>query len=490
MKGKVKPTVYVLSIALLVRLFLLSTIAYAAPPAATKKSTEQSKPSTNISPTLQKADPTTRILIPQIGGALISVCDHAGKPVSAATISMIVNGQSMTQLTNAQGDASFNGIPVGQYSYSVSKTGYYSPISNMALSIIGGKTAPSKYILFQYGSAKVKVISNGNPVTGAIVTVTGSGKTMIQTTDAGGLASFSNLIQGSYLFSVNKADYVNSQATVYVSCGQEANVPITIAKYGSAKVRVTCNGNPVNQAYVQVTYGNVGYAKSTDVSGLVSFSNIPQGSYIFKADKMDYIGSQAAVNIVSGQEANVSLSITLNLGTLVVTVKDPNFGELVGGAAVTMSSADGTSQSATTNAQGIATFSNLKVGTYNVKASKAGYSPLVASLSVGISGYQPYLLTYSLIKLYTNVFVTVQKQGGQPSPLMLEGVTVNLLGSGVSKTLTTDNQGKVLFQYLQPGDYIVSVNKTGYVGSSKDLHIVSSGNISVLSLTMEMPATQ
>jgi len=196
------------------------------------------------------------------------------------------------------------------------------------------------------------------------------------------------------------------------------------------------------------------------------------------------------VNIASGQEANVSMAITLNLGTLVVTVKDPNFGTLVGGAAVTMSSDDGTSQSATTNAQGTATFSQLKVGWYYVKASKAGYAPLIASQSVGISGYQPYQLTYSLIKLYTNVIVTVQKQGGQPSPFMLEGVTVSLLGSGVSQTLTTDSQGKVVFTYLQPGDYIVSVNKAGYIGSSKDVHIVYSGNITVLYLTMEMPAAQ
>jgi len=449
-------------------------------------------PSTTRTPALKQQQITKPALIPvpNVGGALISVCDSVGNPVGAATISMMVNGQSVTQLTNAQGDASFSSIPVGQYSYSVSKTGYYSPIPTMALSISGGKTTTSKYILFQYGSAKVKVTSNGNPVTGASVTATGSGKTLSQTTDAGGSASFSSMIQGSYLFSAGKADYANNQATVYVACGQEANVPITISKFGSAKVKVTCNGIPVDQAFVGVVYGNVSYGKSTDASGFVSFSNIPQGSYLFRANKTDYVGSQATVNIASGQEANVSMAITLNLGTLVVTVKDPNFGTLVGGAAVTISSADGTSQSATTNAQGIATFSQLKVGWYYVKASKAGYAPLIARQSVGISGYQPYQLTYSLIKLYTNVIVTVQKQGGQPSPFLLEGVTVSLLGSGVSQTLTTDSQGKVVFTYLQPGDYIVSVNKAGYIGSSKDVHIVYSGNITVLYLTMEMPAAQ
>lgn len=449
-------------------------------------------PSTTRTPALKQQQITKPAFfpVPNVGGALISVCDSVGNPVGAATISMMVNAQSVTQLTNAQGDASFSSIPVGQYSYSVSKAGYYSPIPTMALSISGGKTTPSKYILFQYGSAKVKVISIGNPVAGASVTATGGGKTLNQTTDAGGSVSFSNLIQGSYLFSVAKTDYVNNQATVNVACGQEANVPITISKFGSAKVKVTCDGIPVDQAFVGVSYGNVSYGRSTDASGLVSFTNIPQGSYLFKADKIDYLGSQATVNIVSGQAVNVSMAITLNLGTLVVTIKDPNFGELIGGAAVTMSSADGTSQSATTNAQGIATFSKLKVGWYYVKASKAGYAPLIASQSVGISGYQPYLLEYSLLKLYTNVIVTVQKQGGQPSPFLLEGVTVSLLGSGVSKTLTTDSQGKVVFTYLQPGDYIVSVNKAGYIGSSKDVHIVYTGKTTILALTMEMPAAQ
>lgn len=445
---------------------------------------------TTTSPTLIQKPAINPAIIPTIGSAVISVRDSVGNPVSAAAVSLVISGQSATQMTTAQGEASFINIPAGQYSYSVSKAGYYSPIPSMALTISRGAAAASNFILFQYGSAKVKVISNGSPAAGVNVSVTGNGKSLSGTTDAGGFASFGNLNQGSYLFSTVKTDYVNTKSTVYVPCGQETAVPITISKYGSAKVRVTCNGSPVAQAGVSVDYGNVGYLRTTDANGLVSFNNIPAGSYLFKVSKVDYLGSQTAANVASGQEANVSMTMTLNLGTLVVTVKDPNFSELVNGAAVTITSASGTSQSVTTNAQGIATFGNLKAGTYKVIAIKDGYSPLNANQSVGISGYQPYLLNYSLIKLYTNVIVTVQKQGAQPSPIMLEGVTVSLLGSGVSQTKTTGSNGQAVLTYLQPGDYIVSVNKAGYIGSSKDVHVVRGNTITVMSLMMEMPAAQ
>jgi len=433
-------------------------------------------------------------IAPQIGSAVITVRDGVGSPVSAATVSMLVNGQAMTQLTNAQGEALFMSIPLGQYSYSVNKGGYYSPLPTMALTIGRGfATTASSFVLFRYGSAKVKVQCNGTPLAGATATATVSGKAVNQTTDANGLATFSNLIQGSYLFSVEKTGYTKIQTTVNIAYGQEANVPITTSILGSAKVKVTCNGIPVLQAFVGVNYGNSGYSYGTDANGLVTFK-IPPGTYLFKADKTsdmtgDYVGSQATVNIVSGQETSVTMPITLNFGSLAVTVKDPSFAELVSGATVTISSADGKTQSATTNAQGIATFSNLKLGMYTVKASKSGYSPLFPSDSVSISASKPYQLAYTLKKLYSILAVYALKQGGQPSSLPLDGVTVNLIGSsGVSQTLTTNIIGRADFN-LQPGDYVVSTNKAGYIGSSKDIHIAYSATINTIFLMIEMAAS-
>jgi hypothetical protein len=486
---------FVISATIVLLAIILVSHVTAAPTIISPRSTTptQQNAITTSPSVIQKQAINPATIAPQIGSAVITVRDGVGSPVSAATVSMLVNGQAMIQLTNAQGEASFMSIPLGQYSYSVNKGGYYSPLPTMALTIGRGfATTASSFVLFQYGSAKVKVQCNGTPLAGATVTATVSGKAVNQTTDANGLATFSNLIQGSYLFSVDKTGYTTIQTTVNVAYGQEANVPITTSILGSAKVKITCNGNPVLQAFVNVVYGNSSYSYGTDANGLASFK-IPPGSYLFKADKAsdmmgDYVGSQATVNIVSAQETSVTIPITLNFGSLAVTVKDPSFAELVSGATVTISSADGRSQSATTNAQGIATFSNLKLGMYTVKASKSGYSPLFASDSVSISAPKSYQLAYTLKKLYTILSVYALKQGGQPSSLPLDGVTVNLIGSsGVSQTLTTNIIGRVDFN-LQPGDYIVSTNKAGYTGSSKDIHIVYSATINTIFLMIEMAA--
>lgn len=486
-----KSTSFAISAAAILLALVLPFHAYAQTAFSPQTTTTQQM--INKSPLLQKPAINPAInpaIIPTVGSAVISVRDSVGSPVGAAMVSMTVSGQSATQQTNAQGEASFINIPSGQYSYSVTKTGYYSPIPSMALTISRGAAAASNFILFQYGSAKVKVTSNGSPVAGANVSVTGNGKNLSGTTDAGGFASFSSLNQGSYLFSTGMAGYVNTQSNVNIPCGQETAVPVAISRFGSAKVKVTCNGSPVEQAFVNVIYSNSSYSKATDASGVTTFSNMPQGSYVFKVTKTDCLGSQVTANVAGGQEATVPMTVALNLGTLVLTVKDPNFNELVSGAAVTLTSATGTIQSGTTNAQGVATFGSLKVGTYKVAAVKDGYSPLSANTSIGISGAQPYLLNYSLVKLYTNVIVTVQKQGTQAGPVLLEGVALNLLGSGASQTKATDSRGQAVLTYLQPGDYIVSAGKAGYINSSKDIHIVRGNSITVIYLMIEMPAVQ
>jgi hypothetical protein len=460
-------------------------------------------PSHSVSQTLQKnsinpslikrkaINPSTIEMQP-IGSVVISIRNSTGIPVGAASVTMMVNGQSLTETTNAQGEASFMNIQEGQYSYSVSKAGYYSPIPAMSVAIKRSTVTASNFILFEYGSAKVKVFSNTNPVVGASVSAVGVGKSLSGTTDAGGFVTFTNLAQGSYIFKAAKPEYAGNEVTVNIICGQEASVPISIFKFGVATVKVTCNGTPVKDVSVSVTIGNGVSGKNSDADGLASFYNLPPGGYSFSTIKEDYLNGKTTANVISDQVTVVPISITLNLGSLVVTVKDPNFGELVAGATVTLMKENSTSLSAktnTTNTQGQATFGNLSMSTYKISAVKSGYSPLHLTESVGIYGIQPRLFDYSLIKLYTNVIVTVNKQG-QPGPVPIAGATVNLLGSGVSQTLTTDNQGKGVLLYLQPGDYIVSVNKAGYINSSKDLHIPPSGNITAINLTMEMSASQ
>ena len=182
---------------------------------------------TPTNPTLMQQPVTT--FRPQVGNGLISVRDNYGNPVSAAAISITGNGSTVTQLTSAQGDASFSNLGVGQYSYNVQKEGYCFQNIPTSLNISTGTTTTSKYVLPKIGSARVNVMNNkGFAMKDAIVSVTVSGKVQSAMTDASGMAFFGNLPPGSYLFTARKVGYRENQATANVACEKQANATIVI----------------------------------------------------------------------------------------------------------------------------------------------------------------------------------------------------------------------------------------------------------------------
>jgi hypothetical protein len=431
------------------------------------------------------------IAVPQAGSAVISVRDASGNPVSGATISATFGGRTLNMLTNAQGDASLNNIAVGQYIYTVSREGYYSPLANMTLSIAGGATTASKYILFQYGRASVNVTSGGTPVAGADVNATKYGQLINQgirlKTDANGTAIFNGLTQESYNFSASKDGYIYNSSSMNIVSGQEAKVPIAIVKYGSAKVKVTSEGTLVSGATVSTTVNGKSMVQTTDANGMASFSSLTPGNYVFSAAKPPYAGQPATVSIANGQDANITIPFIINYGAVAASVTERDSGAPISGALVKVVSADGKIQSATTNSQGMATFSKVPSGFNTAEVSKADYAAVNQKVSAYIAGSETCQSKFSMYKICVNIGVTVKSaasQGGQP----LLGATVSLLGPGVSQSLATDSQGKVKFMCQKFGSYIVSANKTGYIGSSQNVTANNMGM--VYDLIMEMSAAK
>ena len=268
---------------------------------------------TTTSPTLiqQPANQPAPIEGMGVGNAMISVSDSYGNPVKAAAVTIAINvadNQLLTQTTNYQGIASFSGVAVGQFTYYVGKAGYYPQIIHMPLSISRATTTASKYVLIQYGSARVNVVDNGVAVAGARVIVgpyEGGGirdRPWTPPTDAGGMAFFGNLLPGSNLFSVLKDGYKVAQATVNIAPGQVANVIIPISRKGGVLVVtvksgtillagavVTAKTNDPNPSY------NFIQSATTNSQGIAVFSNLlidnnPPTRYAIGANKTGYLG--------------------------------------------------------------------------------------------------------------------------------------------------------------------------------------------------------
>ena len=248
---------------------------------------------TTTSPTLIQQPPS--VLRPQVGNALISVRDNSGLPVGAATVSMTGNGQTVTQLTSAQGQTSFGNLGVGQYSYTVRKDGYCSQSANIPLDISMGSTATSDSVLTRYGSANVKVTYNGIPVRDVDVTARIDVSLFTSAkTDANGSATFI-LPPSTFRFSASKVGYDHNQVDRNIPCGQVTIVPMAIKdlpihRPGTTRVMVK---DPylgaLAGAIVSVTVGGIPLNQTTNAYGYADLNGLPKGKFVFSASKDGYL---------------------------------------------------------------------------------------------------------------------------------------------------------------------------------------------------------
>lgn len=464
-------------------ILLIQTLVLPYPVAAQTILVPQIPQQTITSPTLQPAT----IAGTQVGNAVISVLDFYGSPISDAAISTVVKSQPLSVKTNYRGEVHLNSIPVGQYSYTVSKPGYFPQILTVSFTISANIATASRYVLIKYGSAKVAVADSGVAVPGATVSTTVNGKAQSLTTDAGGAVTFDNLPPGNYVFSASKIGYAGKTAMLSVKSGQPAALNIAVSQYGSAVVTVYQNYSTsvVSGATVNTTVNGKVQSISTDYNGKATFLNLPPGGYLFSGAKSNYLGGQVNATVEKGKLTKTSLDVeTPNI----VKAKVLYSGTAVSGATViAISYPQGTKvQSATTDAGGLATLT-LRRGSYQFYAEKAGFysrtiddrrwsftSPVTENVDIYVTDL-------------ANLEVRTQDFGGSG----IAGAVVNISLNGLPvQSATTDLQGKAVFKlFANVANYQVSASKPGYLATEQSCGIVSlnPGETRQSSYTMAMP---
>src|SRR5262245_48487978 len=75
-----------------------------------------------------------------------------------------------------------------------------------------------------------------------------------------------------------------------------------------------------------------------------------------------------------------------------------------------------------------------------------------------------------------------------PNGAVVEGAAVTLknVGTGISSTATTDDRGRFNFQNLEPGNYSVTVEKTGFRKYVATDVIVKVGSVTPLTANLEV----
>ncbi|HEY3376137.1 MAG TPA: carboxypeptidase regulatory-like domain-containing protein [Armatimonadota bacterium] len=390
---------------------------------------------------------------------------QAGVPVGASAI------------TDIEGHALLTGLTVGDYTVRAS---YFALMGTTDVTVQHNVTTPAPIMLpIVGGSATVTVeTSGGDPIVGADVTVepilagfaqgypgTPASFSITVRTGADGLAYFANLPAGNYQFVVHYNGASMASLLTVVASGETAFAKIILPTSGgniTAFVRDAATDELLNGATVELWDGTTLITQQiTGNDGAVTFSGLNSTkSYTVKAT---YAGASLISDPITPINLRtIAVALALDLrGSITITVND---GTNVLSDAMVSTVVNGSTLTATTDQQGVATISNLKSGVHTVTASLAGYT--IDCADVTVAHGQAATKTLSLTRQFGGATITVTD-----GTTGLSGARVILNGN----MLFTDADGKAAFTFNPVGPSIATATKAGYTTNVGSVTITNGG---------------
>ncbi|NJM41639.1 MAG: hypothetical protein HC853_13210 [Anaerolineae bacterium] len=470
-----------------------------------------------------------------VAGVTITLLDASGNVVSSTT-------------TAANGQYTFTNIAIGNYTISETQpAGYGSStpnVLNVNVPLAGsvnndfGETQSSLSGSVYYDRDANDALSAGDPrIAGVTMTLTGTDVagnliTRTTTTDASGNYTFTNLLSGTYsvretqpISYTDGADTVGSTggglvltdtiAAVTLDAGEDATgynfgergfevrgtVWVDLDKDG-----VLDGGEPGRLGGVQIQLvdgsGNVIGSATTDASGNYTITNVLPGTYSIVEQQPNGYGSSTP-NTLSNVAVPIGGLNNQNFGETLASLagtvyRDDNNSRTqegvepgIGGVSVTLTGQDvngnAITQTATTDASGNYTFTNLLAGTYTVRETQpSSYNDGLDSVgsaggtlgndvvsAIGLPGGVD-ATDYDFGELGSNISGVVWRDGDRDGVLdggelgRVAGVTMTLLDASgnVISTTTTASDGSYSFCCLVSGNYTLSETQPAGYGSS------------------------
>ncbi|GEM_PF-2094511 len=470
-------------LALILTLFLILTnTSLADSPLQTTKSTVQKL----ALPNSQMPTASNRLVNPsqlKSGSVKINVYSTTGVPITDATVTSTVNGQQIRQITNSQGIVYFNNIPVGQYSYAVTKAGYYTRQRTTFVNVNAGITTQSNVVLMPYSSsARVMVKEGITPVEGVTVSINANGINS-QLTDKNGVVSFTGLPVKSYIFSASKPGYTSNKTTATVISNRENQIAIAVTslvpKTGNLMVAVKEGTTPLEGAIVKVyvsTLQKTLPVVKTDQQGIAIFNNLPPGGGFVSVQKTGYLLATTGqtlsqpFEILPNQTTQTGIQMIKQTGSVQVTVSAETTLSRLAGAAVTLTGQN-INKTLLTDYEGKVIFTGLINGSYQLKVVKETFRESKPySATVAAPGTTTLYIRMLLIPKAT---FTVTDNG-----LPVSNAEVSLVPAlgGEAQRKMTDLRGNAIFDNLEFLVYNLTVTKAGYSNFTSQLASLGSNS--------------
>ncbi len=215
-----------------------------------------------------------------------------------------------TATTDANGNYTLTGVPVGTVQLVASASGFQS--STQSVTVTGGNTSTANFTLAAGATAGTVTGKITNASSGAIVaaaTVSWSGGST--TTNTSGIYTLTNVTAGTQNITAVKTGYLTRTLAVGVTGGATSTLNIPIATAGKISVKVvTSAGAVVSGATVTIKGGVVAttVSGSSGSTGLFTTNWIPVGTYTVTVAKSGFATQTKTTTVSSG--VTTSLTFT------------------------------------------------------------------------------------------------------------------------------------------------------------------------------------
>jgi large repetitive protein len=324
-----------------------------------------------------------------ISGTVTAVTGGAG--ITGAKVRLIQAGVAIDSATTtgATGAYSLPGIQPGTYTINVTATGYTAQTSAAFIVAAAPVTRNFQMASIPAGvtiSGTVTAVTGGAGIVGAKVRLRQAGVVIDSaTTIAGGAYSIDSVRAGTYTLNVTAAGYIaQTTANITVAAANVTrNFQLVTQPAGvmvSGNVSDVADQSPVAGAMLHLLQGAVVVDSAiTTNAGDYSFDSVQAGTYTINVTATGYTAQTTVAFTVTAAPITRNFQLAAvamgNLYVLVQNAATPN--PPLSGATVAAlpTFVGGTTLTGTTDANGYVVFRNITVGTYNVTASDANYTP-------------------------------------------------------------------------------------------------------------------
>jgi hypothetical protein len=239
-----------------------------------------------------------------------SITGSVKSSTAAAIAGASVGFGGGTTTTDANGNYTLNGVPVGTVQLVASASGFQSV--TQSVTVTGGNTSTANFTLTAGSAAgtvtgKITNASSGAIVTGATVSWSGGSTT----TNTSGIYTLTNVTAGTQNITAVKTGYLSRTLAVGVTGGATSTLNIPIATAGKISVKVvTSGGAVVSGATVTIKGGVIAttVSGSSSSTGLFTTNWIPVGTYTVTVAKSGFATQTKTTTVSSG--VTTSLTFT------------------------------------------------------------------------------------------------------------------------------------------------------------------------------------